>query len=165
MSSNSPRPSCLSGNLIKHSSASAVKIEGAEPEVLKVIHRLIRMGIPVMGHLGLTPQSVKSLGFRRQAEDEASQEKLLIQASQIEDIGCFSLVLEHVPSSIAEEITNQLNIPVIGIGAGNKCDGQVRVTADLLGLTDKQPPFAQPLINLKNMSIEILRDWIEKNKN
>ncbi len=153
------------GNLIKHSSASAVKIEGAEPEVLKVIHRLIRMGIPVMGHLGLTPQSVKSLGFRRQAEDEASQEKLLIQASQIEDIGCFSLVLEHVPSSIAEEITNQLNIPVIGIGAGNKCDGQVRVTADLLGLTDKQPPFAQPLINLRTISIEILKDWIEKKKN
>ena len=150
------------GSLLKDSCASAVKIEGAEPEVINVIERLIRMGIPVMGHLGLTPQSINKLGYQRQAEDKLGQEKLIQQALELQKIGCFSLVLEHVPSSLASTLTKMLKIPVIGIGAGDNCDGQVRVTADLLGLTEKQPPFAHPLIELKKMSIKVLKNWIHQ---
>ncbi len=153
------------GSLLKNSCASGVKIEGAEPEVIAVIERLIRMGIPVMGHLGLTPQSVKNLGYRRQAESKIEQEKLIKQAVEIENIGCFSLVLEHVPSIFANKLSNMLSIPVIGIGAGDDCDGQIRVTADLLGMTDKQPPFAQPLIDIRMQSIEALKAWINQKRN
>ncbi|WP_320667118.1 3-methyl-2-oxobutanoate hydroxymethyltransferase [Prochlorococcus sp. MIT 1307] len=150
------------GFLIKNSCAAAVKIEGAEPEVLKVIERLIRMGIPVMGHLGLTPQSVHNLGYRRQAEDKASQEKLLSQALQLQKAGCFGLVLEHVPEEVANHQSNQLKIPVIGIGAGKNCDGQVRVTADLLGLSEKQPPFSQPLIEGRQLFVKALQNWVQQ---
>ena len=153
------------GSLLKHSCATAVKVEGAEPEVISVIERLIRMGIPVMGHLGLTPQSVNNLGYRKQAESKVEQDKLIKQAIELENIGCFALVLEHVPSLFANELSNTLKIPVIGIGAGNNCDGQVRVTADLLGLTDKQPPFAKPLINIRKQSIEALKGWVSKQRN
>ena len=153
------------GSLLKESCASAVKIEGAEPEVIKVIERLIRMGIPVMGHLGLTPQSVHNLGYHKQAESVLEQEKLISQALQLEKIGCFSLVLEHIPSKVAGRLSKLLKIPVIGIGAGEYCDGQVRVTADLLGLTDKQPPFAKPLIQTRELCIKALKDWVNQKKN
>ncbi len=152
------------GSLLKESSASGVKIEGAEPEVLKVIERLIRMGIPVMGHLGLTPQSVNNLGYKKQAEDKSSQRKLINQSLELQKIGCFALVLEHVPSSLATKVTNSLKIPVIGIGAGENCDGQVRVTADLLGLTQKQPPFAKSLIDLRELSVNALKTWVKSTK-
>ncbi len=150
------------GSLLKNSCASAVKLEGAQPEVLSVIERLIRMGIPVMGHLGLTPQSVNNLGYRKQAEDKDSQAKLINQAFDLENAGCFSIVLEHVPDNLAFELKNKLKIPVIGIGAGINCDGQVRVTADLLGLTKKQPPFTKPLINGRELFINSLKSWVEQ---
>ncbi len=150
------------GTLLKNSCIAAVKIEGADPEILKVIKRLIRMGIPVMGHLGLTPQSVNQLGYRRQAEDPDSQIKMLNQSIQLEEAGCFSIVLEHIPSIVTESITKKLKIPIIGIGAGSCCDGQVRVTADLLGLSLKQPPFAQKLIPGRKTFIDALKDWVEK---
>ncbi len=153
------------GSLLKNSCAAAVKIEGAEPEVISVIERLIRMGIPVMGHLGLTPQSVNKLGYRRQAQNKLEQEKLTSQALEIERIGCFALVVEHIPADFASKLSNILKIPVIGIGAGDDCDGQVRVTADLLGLTERQPPFAQPLINLRALSIEALKGWVKEKSN
>ncbi len=153
------------GSLLKNSCAAAVKIEGAQPEVKAVIERLIRMGIPVMGHLGLTPQSVNTLGYRRQAEDQLEQEKLIHQAREIEAIGCFALVLEHVPSTVATKLSHILKIPVIGIGAGQNCDGQVRVTADLLGLTEKQPPFAKPLIDARKLFIEALTSWVNQKRN
>ncbi len=153
------------GTLLKNSCAAAVKIEGAEPEVIAVIQRLIRMGIPVMGHLGLTPQSVHNIGYRRQAESKLEQEKLIQHAIELENIGCFSLVLEHVPGIFSSKLRNMLKIPVIGIGAGEDCDGQVRVTADLLGLTEKQPPFAKPLINTRKLSIEALKAWIQDKNN
>ena len=148
------------GSLLKESCAAAVKIEGAEPEVIIVIERLIRMGIPVMGHLGLTPQSVHNLGYHKQAETELEQEKLIRQALQLEKVGCFALVLEHIPSKVASNVSQILKIPVIGIGAGDQCDGQVRVTADLLGLTEKQPPFAQPLIHTRELCIKALKEWV-----
>ena len=148
------------GRVLKETTAAAVKLEGAEPETLAVIDRAVRAGIPVMGHLGLTPQSVHRLGYRRQAEDPISQERLRRQALALQDQGCFSLVLVHVPPGLAVSLRAELMIPVIGIGAGDGCDGQVRVTADLLGLTPLQPPFSPPLIQGRNLAVGALRDWV-----
>ena len=120
------------GKIIQSTYAKAVKVEGAEPEIQKVISRLIRMGIPVMGHIGLTPQSYLNLGLKKQGESLESKEKIKREASTLESLGCFSIVLEHIPDLLAKEIQSSLTIPMIGIGAGNYCDGQVRVTADLL---------------------------------
>ena len=148
------------GRLLKESSAAAVKLEGAEPEVVRVIDRLVRMGIPVMGHLGLTPQAVHRLGLRRQAVDAPAQQRLMSQASELESTGCFALVLEHVPDQLAGQVRRQLAIPVIGIGAGADCDGQVRVTADLLGLTAQQPPFSHALLPGRQLCAEALERWV-----
>ena len=148
------------GRMLKESPVAAVKLEGAEPETLAVIDRLVRHGIPVMGHLGLTPQSVHRLGYRRQAGDPVSQERLRRQAEALETAGCFALVLEHVPEALGEALSGQLAIPVIGIGAGAHCDGQVRVTADLLGLTPRQPPFSPPLLDGRALAVGALRHWI-----
>ncbi len=150
------------GKLLKDSSASAVKLEGAEPEVLSVIERLVRMGIPVMGHLGLTPQAVHNLGYQRQAKDPSSQEKLVNEARQLQIAGCFAVVLEHVPEGIGGRLRKELKIPIIGIGAGNDCDGQVRVTADLIGLTTKQPPFSKALIQGRQLCVKALQSWVEE---
>ena len=152
------------GRMVKESPAAAVKVEGAEPETLAVIDRLVRHGIPVMGHLGLTPQSVHRLGYRRQAGDPRSRERLQRQAEALEAAGCFALVLEHVPEEVGTEISRRLSIPVIGIGAGDGCDGQVRVTADLLGLTPRQPPFCPPLLDGRGLALTALRGWISDQK-
>ena len=148
------------GQVLKDSPAAAVKLEGAEPEILLVIDRLVRSGIPVMGHLGLTPQSVHQLGYRRQANDPISQERLKRQARDLQAAGCFALVLEHVPAELAADLSAELAIPVIGIGAGERCDGQVRVTADLLGLSERQPPFCPPLLAGRELCIEALKGWV-----
>jgi 3-methyl-2-oxobutanoate hydroxymethyltransferase len=148
------------GRVLKETPAAAVKLEGAEPETVTVIDRMVRSGIPVMGHLGLTPQSVHRTGYRRQAEDPGSQDTLRRQALVLEAAGCFALVLEHVPATLASELSRTLTIPVIGIGAGEGCDGQVRVTADLLGLTSRQPPFSPPLLDGRGLTLEALRGWI-----
>ncbi len=148
------------GRVLKETPAAAVKLEGAEPETVTVIDRMVRSGIPVMGHLGLTPQSVHRLGYRRQAEDPVSQERLRRQAEALEQAGCFALVLEHLPAELASDLSRSLSIPVIGIGAGDGCDGQVRVTADLLGLSQRQPPFSPPLLDGHGLAVEALRGWI-----
>ena len=152
------------GKIIQSTYAKAVKIEGAEPEIQNVISRLIRMGIPVMGHLGLTPQSYLNLGLKKQGKDLESQEKIKNDAFILEKLGCFSIVLEHIPELLAKEIQINLTIPTIGIGAGNFCDGQVRVTADLLGLNDNQPPFCQPIIQGKGLLKDKLKEWVEYEK-
>ena len=152
------------GKIIQSTYAKAVKVEGAEPEIQKVISRLIRMGIPVMGHIGLTPQSYLNIGLRKQGESFASQEKIKKEALILEQLGCFSIVLEHIPDLLAKEIQNSLTIPTIGIGAGNYCDGQVRVTADLLGLNDDQPPFCQPIIQGKKLFEDKLREWVDSER-
>ena len=149
------------GKIIQSTYAKAVKVEGAEPEIQKVISRLIRMGIPVMGHIGLTPQSYLNLGLKKQGESKESQERIKQEASILENLGCFSIVLEHIPELLAKEIKNNLTIPTIGIGAGNYCDGQVRVTADLLGLTDEQPPFCTQIIQGKKIFKDKLKEWVE----
>ena len=136
------------GRVLKETPAAAVKLEGAEPETLAVIDRMVRAGIPVMGHLGLTPQAVHRLGYRRQATDPAGAERLLRQAEALVAAGCFA------------QLSARLPIPVIGIGAGEGCDGQVRVTADLLGLTPRQPPFCPPLLPGRSLAVEALQGWI-----
>ncbi len=148
------------GRALKESPAAAVKLEGAEPETLAVIDRLVRAGIPVMGHIGLTPQSVHRLGYRRQGGDGAGRARLEGDGKALEAAGCFAVVLEHVPADLAGSLARLLTIPVIGIGAGDACDGQVRVTADLLGLTPRQPPFSTPLLQGRSLAVEALRGWI-----
>ncbi|MEB3348514.1 MAG: 3-methyl-2-oxobutanoate hydroxymethyltransferase [Cyanobacteriota bacterium] len=148
------------GRVLKETPAAAVKLEGAEPETLVVIDRLVRTGIPVMGHLGLTPQAVHRLGYRRQATDGAGAARLRHQALALQERGCFALVLEHIPDALAASLSQELHIPVIGIGAGDACDGQVRVTADLLGLTSRQPPFCPPLLAGRQLAVEALQHWI-----
>ena len=152
------------GKIIQNTYAKAVKIEGAEPEIQNVISRIIRMGIPVMGHLGLTPQSYLNLGLKKQGQSLESQEKIKREASILEKLGCFSIVLEHVPEMLAKEIQNDLSIPIIGIGAGKHCDGQIRVTADLLGLNDDQPPFCPPIIEGKKLLREKLKEWVDSER-
>ncbi|MFN9644765.1 MAG: 3-methyl-2-oxobutanoate hydroxymethyltransferase [Cyanobacteriota bacterium] len=147
------------GRVLKESPAVAVKLEGAEPETLAAMDRMVRMGIPVMAHLGLTPQSVHRLGYRRQATDPLAGERLTQQALAVEAQGCFALVVEHIPAPLATALCERLRIPVIGIGAGDSCDGQVRVTADLLGLTDHPPPFSPPLLDGRGRAVEALRAW------
>lgn len=125
------------GRFLKEAGAQAVKLEGGHPEL---IERMVGAGIPVMGHLGLTPQSVHAMGgYRVQARTEEAAERLLADALQLEKAGTFSLVLEGVPSSVAERVTESLAIPTIGIGAGPHCDGQVLVLHDLLGLSFGKP--------------------------
>jgi 3-methyl-2-oxobutanoate hydroxymethyltransferase len=133
------------GKLIS-SGASAVKLEGGDPEVLETVKALIPAGIPVMGHLGLTPQSLKSLGgYRVQGKEDSSAQKIKEEAWNLQEVGCFSLVLECVPQSLAREISQELTIPVIGIGAGRDVDGQVLVIQDLLGQTKGHiPKFVRP---------------------
>ena len=152
------------GKIIQSTCAKAVKLEGAEAEIQKVICRFIRMGIPVMGHLGLTPQSYLNLGLRKQGESLESQEKINKESSILEKLGCFSIVLEHIPDLLAKEIQNNLRIPTIGIGAGNYCDGQVRVTADLLGLNDDQPPFCEPIIQGKVLFKDKLKECVDSQR-
>ena len=113
-----------------------------------------------MGHIGLTPQSYLNLGLKKQGESVESQEKIKREASILENLGCFSIVLEHIPELLSKEIQNNLTIPTIGIGAGNYCDGQVRVTADLLGLNDDQPPFCPPIIQGKQLFKDKLKEWV-----
>ncbi len=121
--------------------AEAVKLEGASESILMTIRRLVEYGIPVMGHLGLTPQSVHKLGgYRLQARSPEEQEQLVADARRLESAGCFSLVLEKVPAEAARRVTESLSIPTIGIGAGPDCDGQVLVLQDMLGMFPA-PPF------------------------
>jgi 3-methyl-2-oxobutanoate hydroxymethyltransferase len=152
------------GRVLKETPASGVKLEGAEPETLSVIDRLVRSGIPVMGHVGLTPQSVHRLGYRRQGNDPAGRERLAREARMLQQAGCFAMVLEHVPCDLADAVSQTLAIPVIGIGAGEGCDGQVRVTADLLGLTSRQPPFSPPLLHGRSLAVQALQGWLAQQR-
>ncbi len=137
------------GRLIQEGGAAGVKIEGGEP-VLDVARRLVEIGIPVMGHLGLTPQSVHRFGgFRQQARLERDAEKLIADARALEQAGVFSIVLESIPAEVARAVTSTLEIPTIGIGAGPHCDGQVLVSYDAFGLHDGPvPPFVKQYARL-----------------
>jgi 3-methyl-2-oxobutanoate hydroxymethyltransferase len=134
------------GRLVKEGGAHAVKLEGPHVEL---VHRLVEIGIPVMAHIGLTPQSVHGLGgYKVQGRGEAAQ-RLLEQAHQLEKAGAFSVVLEAMPGDLAADITQALQIPTIGIGAGPKCDAQVLVIHDLLGLSEHAPKLAKAYVDLR----------------
>lgn len=137
------------GRLIKAGKAEAVKLEGGR-EIIDEIAAVIKVGIPVMGHLGLTPQSVHQLGgFKVQGQTDAAAEKLIADALALEEIGVFALVLECIPSDLAAKVTRKLSIPVIGIGAGGSCDGQVLVVHDMLGINNQfAPKFVREYDNL-----------------
>ena len=139
--------------------AQAVKIEGLDGHG-DIISHIIKSDIPVMGHLGLTPQSVNKFGgYRTQGRDQASAEKLAEQALELERLGCFALVLECVPASLAERITGLLKIPVIGIGAGPHTDGQVLVMQDLLGLYGEPPSFVKKYLDGRRLVVEALNNF------
>jgi 3-methyl-2-oxobutanoate hydroxymethyltransferase len=122
------------GRLIQEGGADAVKLEGGE-RVAAAVSRIVEVGIPVMGHLGLTPQSVLALGgYKVQARGEADQERLVREARRLEECGCFAVVLEGIPARLGATVSRELTVPTIGIGAGPSCDGQVLVSHDLLGL-------------------------------
>jgi len=135
--------------LFQEAGAAAVKIEGGRP-VAETIYRLTAAGLPVMGHVGLTPQHVHRLGgMRRQAVDEKAADDLIQDAIALEDAGAFAIVLEAIPDAVAEEVTSRLKIPTIGIGAGPHCDGQVLVSYDMLGIFDGHvPSFVKKYANL-----------------
>ncbi|NQU45321.1 3-methyl-2-oxobutanoate hydroxymethyltransferase, partial [bacterium] len=121
--------------LVQEGGAEAVKVEGGRP-IVATIRRIVEAGIPVMGHVGLLPQSIHALsGYRVQAREAREAAELLEDARALEEAGCFSVVLECVPADLAKKVTESLRIPTIGIGAGVSCDGQVLVLGDLLGLT------------------------------
>lgn len=135
--------------IMKESGADAVKMEGGE-EIKESIERIVSAGIPVMGHLGLTPQSIHKFGtYVVRATDKKEAEKLIEDASLLEESGCFAVVLEKIPAKLAKEVTQKIKIPTIGIGAGSDTDGQVLVLHDMLGITqDFSPRFLRRYHNL-----------------
>ncbi len=145
------------GRALKETGAQAVKVEGGNPTITATITQIVQAGIPVMGHVGLTPQSVHHLGYRQQGKTPETANHILAEAIALEQAGVFAIVLEHMPSDLAQQITQKLSIPTIGIGAGPHCDGQVLVTADLLGLSVRQPPFAKSYVNLR----DVIRDAVQ----
>jgi 3-methyl-2-oxobutanoate hydroxymethyltransferase len=128
--------------MMKESGAHALKLEGGV-EIIDNIKKIVQAGIPVCGHLGLTPQSIYKFGdFGVRAKEDTEAEKLKSDALALQEAGCFAIVLEKIPSELAKEVTQSLQIPTVGIGAGNGCDGQVLVVNDMLGLTkDFKPKF------------------------
>ena len=130
------------GLLLKEADADAVKLESG-PHTVELTDRLSNLGIPVMAHLGLTPQHVNELGYKRQGTDRDAAERILDLARKHERAGAFSLVLEHVPANLAAQVTEARDTPTIGIGAGPDTDGQVLVINDVFGLSDRSPPFSE----------------------
>ncbi len=150
------------GRVLKETGVQAVKLEGGHPAAVETVARLSDIGIPVMGHVGLTPQSVHRLGYRQQGTTEREAQRILSEAIALSEAGAFAIVLEHIPGDLATMITDKLMIPTIGIGAGSDCDGQVLVTADLLGLSSKQPPFAKSYLNLRELVTQAVRDFSQE---
>src|SRR5688572_24795407 len=148
--------------IMKETGAHAVKLEGGE-EVLESIKRIISSGVPVMGHLGLTPQSIYKFGtYTVRAKEESEAEKLKKDAMILQEAGCFAVVLEKIPASLAQQVSANLNIPTIGIGAGKYCDGQVLVMHDMLGInTEFKPRFLRQYLNLQELATKAVEQYID----
>ena len=147
---------------VKESGAHAVKLEGGTA-MLATIARIVACEIPVMGHVGLTPQAIHRMGGHRvQGRSDAGRAKVLADARAVEEAGAFAVVLEGVPVELAREVTAALSIPTIGIGAGVHCDGQVLVMHDLLGLSDWTPSFVKPYANLGAVASQAARRFAEE---
>ena len=146
--------------IMKEAGGHAVKLEGGE-EIVESIERILTAGIPVMGHLGLTPQSIYKFGtYTVRAKEEMEAEKLINDAKLLEKVGCFAIVLEKIPAKLAKKVSEAVNIPTIGIGAGVDCDGQVLVLHDLLGLTmEFNPRFLRRYLNLGEQIDEAIKQY------
>ena len=146
--------------IMKESGGHSIKMEGGK-EIKSSIKRILNAGIPVMGHLGLTPQSIYKFGtYTVRAKEEEEAEKLIEDALMLEKIGCFSLVLEKVPAALAKKVADALTIPVIGIGAGNGVDGQVLVTHDMIGMTHEfNPRFLRRYLDLHSEIIGAIQQY------
>ena len=152
--------------IMKESGAHSIKVEGGS-EIKDPIKRILNAGIPVMGHLGLTPQSIYKFGtYTVRAKEEHEANELLENALMLERLGCFAVVLEKVPAVLAKKVANTVSIPVIGIGAGNQVDGQVLVTHDMLGMTHEfNPRFLRRYLNLYQEMTDAFKDYISDVKN
>ena len=151
--------------IMKETGADCVKMEGGE-EIRESIERILSAGIPVMGHLGLTPQSINKFGtYTVRAKEEAEAQKLIKDAHLLEEIGCFSIVLEKIPAKLAERVSTELSIPTIGIGAGNGTDGQVLVMHDMLGINKGfSPRFLRRYADLHTVITEAVQAYINDAK-
>ncbi len=147
--------------IMKETGGHAVKLEGGE-EVVESVKRIISTGIPVMGHLGLTPQSIYKFGtYTVRAKEQAEAEKLKKDALLLQEAGCFAIVLEKIPATLAREVSGSLHIPTIGIGAGMFCDGQVLVMHDMLGInTEFKPRFLRQYLNLHEQIMGAMHQYI-----
>ncbi len=148
--------------IMKESHAEAVKLEGGS-EIAESVQRILSAGIPVMGHLGLTPQSINKFGtYNVRAREEAEAQKLIEDARLLEELGCFAIVIEKVPADLAEKVAAELTIPIIGIGAGGGVDGQVLVMHDMLGLNEGfSPRFLRKYANLGDIMTDAVRHYID----
>jgi len=151
------------GRFMKEGGADAVKLEGGA-SVKEIVRAIVNAGIPVMGHIGLTPQTISMLGgFKVQGKDAQAAQKIIDDALVLEDAGAFSVLLEAVPAPIAKKVTDRLTVPTIGIGAGVHCDGQVLVVHDMLGLFDRfTPKFAKKYVNLSELILKALESYREE---
>jgi 3-methyl-2-oxobutanoate hydroxymethyltransferase len=152
------------GRALKEGAAHAVKLEGGDTDTCRRVEALVRAGIPVMGHVGLTPQSVHALsGYRVQGRGDAAAQRLRAEARALEEAGCFAVVLELVPGPLAEAVTEELSVPTIGIGAGPGCDGQVLVLPDALGLNPGfSPRFLKKYADLAGEARKGVRAYLEE---
>lgn len=147
--------------IMKETGAHSIKLEGGE-EVLESVKKIVSAGIPVMGHLGLMPQSIYKFGtYNVRAKDEVEAEKLKKDAQLLQDAGCFAIVLEKIPATLAKEVSESLLIPTIGIGAGKHCDGQVLVMHDMLGInTEFKPRFLRQYLNIHEQATKAVQQYI-----
>jgi 3-methyl-2-oxobutanoate hydroxymethyltransferase len=159
--SNSKEALASAIRIMKETGAHGVKVEGGE-EIMESVKRILGAGVPVMGHLGLTPQSIYKFGtYSVRAKEEAEAEKLKNDARLLEEAGCFGLVLEKIPAQLGKEVTESLRIPTISIGGGKYCDGQVLVMHDLLGITTEfQPRFLRRYLRLYEEITEAVKQYI-----
>ncbi|WP_343603986.1 3-methyl-2-oxobutanoate hydroxymethyltransferase [Fluviicola sp.] len=148
--------------IMKESGGHAVKLEGGI-EIIESIKRILTAGIPVMGHLGLTPQSIYKFGtYVVRAKEEAEAQRLIEDAKALEEAGCFAIVLEKIPAALAEKVAKSVSIPIIGIGAGNGVDGQVLVVHDMLGINNEfSPRFLRKYANLYDIMLDAVKNYIQ----
>jgi 3-methyl-2-oxobutanoate hydroxymethyltransferase len=153
------------GRLLAEGGAQAIKLEGGA-RAAACVRRMVSAGVPVMGHIGMTPQSIHQFGgHKTQGSNDAQAQVILSDAQALQDAGVFSIVLEKIPSDLAQQVTESLDIPTIGIGAGPHCDGQVLVSHDVLGYYDKfTPPFAKQYANLWNIVLEAFQRYKDEVK-
>jgi 3-methyl-2-oxobutanoate hydroxymethyltransferase len=151
------------GRFMKEGGADAVKLEGGV-SVKETVRAIVRAGIPVMGHLGLTPQTISMLGgFKVQGKDAQAAQKIIDDALSLEDAGAFSVLLEAIPAPVAKRITERLTVPTVGIGAGVHCDGQVLVVHDMLGFFDRfTPKFAKRYVNVSELMLKAFDSYREE---